>query len=49
MLNSQIVDQLKEQALVWIAEHFPDSQPEEVQIYQEVYVNRILTAVSDQL
>jgi hypothetical protein len=57
MSNSQIVDHLMEQALVWIAEHFPDSQPEEVPIYaprgrwreQEVYVNRILTAIADKL
>jgi hypothetical protein len=57
MSNSQIVDFLQEQALVWIDEHFPDSEPEEIQIYaprgrwreQEVYVNRILTAVAEQL
>ncbi|NJM00166.1 MAG: hypothetical protein HC924_15820 [Synechococcaceae cyanobacterium SM2_3_2] len=49
MLNSQIIECLMSQALVWIAEHFPDCQPDEVPIYQEVYVNRILIAVSDQL
>jgi len=57
MLNSQVVDLLTEQALAWIAEHFPDCQPDEVPIYaprgrwreQEVYINRILMAVSDQL
>ncbi|MDX2271082.1 MAG: hypothetical protein NW237_03920 [Cyanobacteriota bacterium] len=49
MLSSQIVECLMSQALVWIAEHFPDSQPEEVQIYQEVYVNRILNKVAEEL
>jgi hypothetical protein len=49
MLNSQVMDALKEQALDWIDHYFPECQAEEIPIYQEVYVNKILTKLIDQL